>query len=132
MAEETPQQLRTPAQPPPLAAHLMSDLVDGVRREVCEPPVLEVAPEQLHGVEFGRVGRKPDDVPAMMRGEPGSHEPVLRIADGDTVITTTVDAAGHDERNDQATAPGNPQTGPFFIIGAEPDDWVHSTNRGSK
>ena len=26
----------------------------------------------------------------------GPHEPVLRIADGDTVVTTTVDAVGKD------------------------------------
>jgi acetamidase/formamidase len=52
----------------------------------------------------------------------GSHEPVLHIADGDTVITTTVDARGADHRNDQVTQPGNPQTGPFYIEGAEPGD----------
>ena len=49
-----------------------------------------------------------------------AHEPVLRIAPGDTVITTTVDAGGQDEREEQATPGGNPQTGPFFIEGAEP------------
>ncbi len=52
----------------------------------------------------------------------GSHEPVLRIADGDTVITTTVDASGRDARNEQVTAAGNPQTGPFYVEGAEPGD----------
>ena len=52
----------------------------------------------------------------------GSHEPVLHIADGDTVITTTVDAGGHDDQNRQVTPGGNPQTGPFYVDGAEPDD----------
>jgi acetamidase/formamidase len=52
----------------------------------------------------------------------GSHEPVLRIATGDTVITTTVDARGGDSRNEQITQPGNPQTGPFYVEGAEPGD----------
>lgn len=52
----------------------------------------------------------------------GSHEPVLRIADGDTVHTTTVDAGGKDFRGEQATPGGNPQTGPFYIEGAEPGD----------
>src|SRR4029079_3188828 len=42
----------------------------------------------------------------------GSHQPVLRIAPGDTVITTTVDAGGHDARNEQVAPFGNPQTGP--------------------
>ncbi len=52
----------------------------------------------------------------------GSHQPVLHIANGDTVITTTVDAAGYDTRNQQVTDRGNPQTGPFYIAGAEPGD----------
>ena len=60
---------------------MASDLVDGVWSEVRETTVLEVAPEQLHGVEFGGVGRKPDDVPARMRGQPRAHELVLvRVA----------------------------------------------------
>ncbi len=52
----------------------------------------------------------------------GSHEPVLRIADGDTVITSTLDAHGIDARGTQLSQPGNPQTGPFFVEGAEPGD----------
>ena len=52
----------------------------------------------------------------------GPHEPVLRIADGDTVITTTVDAGGGDERNESVAPEGNPQTGPFYIEEAEPGD----------
>ncbi|MCZ7572871.1 MAG: acetamidase/formamidase family protein [Ardenticatenaceae bacterium] len=52
----------------------------------------------------------------------GSREPVLRIADGDTVVTTTVDASGRDAGNRQVTPAGNPQTGPFYIEGAEPGD----------
>ncbi|MEZ4523539.1 MAG: acetamidase/formamidase family protein [Thermomicrobiales bacterium] len=52
----------------------------------------------------------------------GSHSPVLRIADGDTVATTTVDARGFDASNGRATAGGNPMTGPFFVEGAAPGD----------
>jgi acetamidase/formamidase len=52
----------------------------------------------------------------------GPHVPVLRISDGDTVITTTVDAWGKDESGAEITARGNPQTGPFYIDGAEPGD----------
>jgi len=52
----------------------------------------------------------------------GSHAPVLRIAPGDTVITTTVDARGLDAREEQLSAGVNPQTGPFYIEGAEPGD----------
>lgn len=52
----------------------------------------------------------------------GSHPPVLHIADGDTVITTTVDSGGRDASNQQVTEGGNPQTGPFYVEGAEPGD----------
>jgi amidase len=52
----------------------------------------------------------------------GSHPPVLRIADGDTVVTTTVDARGADEAWQQVTTPGNPMTGPFYVEGAEAGD----------
>ena len=52
----------------------------------------------------------------------GSHEPVLRIRDGDSVITTTVDALGKDAGDIQVTSPGNPQTGPFYVEEAEPGD----------
>ncbi|HLK61057.1 MAG TPA: acetamidase/formamidase family protein [Chthonomonadaceae bacterium] len=52
----------------------------------------------------------------------GTYEPVLRIADGDTVITTTVDAGGADATNTSVTPGGNPQTGPFYVEGAEPGD----------
>ncbi|MEZ4636305.1 MAG: acetamidase/formamidase family protein [Caldilineaceae bacterium] len=52
----------------------------------------------------------------------GSHEPVLKIAPGDSVITTTVDARGGDMHEQQITPPGNPMTGPFYVEGAEPGD----------
>lgn len=52
----------------------------------------------------------------------GPHTPVLTIADGDTVITTTVDAAGRDATGASVTPGGNPQTGPFYVTGAEPGD----------
>ncbi len=52
----------------------------------------------------------------------GSHEPVLRIAPGDTVITTTVDARGMDSNAQEITPRGNPMTGPFYVEGAEPGD----------
>src|SRR5262249_53936928 len=52
----------------------------------------------------------------------GPHEPVLRIADGDTLITSTVDAMGRDASDTKVTPGGNPQTGPFYVEGAEPGD----------
>jgi len=54
----------------------------------------------------------------------GSHEPVLHIADGDIVETTTVDAAGRDATGEPVTPGSNPQTGPFYLDGAEPGDML--------
>lgn len=51
-----------------------------------------------------------------------AYEPALTVADGDTVVTTTVDARGYDEHREQATPAGNPMTGPFHVTGAEPGD----------
>src|SRR5437879_6176471 len=50
------------------------------------------------------------------------HEPALRIADGDTVITSTVDGAGHDAADAKVADWPNPQTGPFYVEGADPGD----------
>ena len=52
----------------------------------------------------------------------GSHEPALRIADGDTVVTTTIDARGVDASDERLHHGDNPQTGPFYVEGAEPGD----------
>jgi amidase len=52
----------------------------------------------------------------------GSHEPVLRINPGDTVQTWCVDAGGGDARGERITPGGNPQTGPFYVEGAQPGD----------
>lgn len=52
----------------------------------------------------------------------GSHPPLLHIADGDTVVTTTIDAGGYDLHGNQVSEGGNPQSGPFFVDGAEPGD----------
>jgi amidase len=52
----------------------------------------------------------------------GSHEPVLRVASGDTISTWCVDSSGYDREGNDITAGGNPQTGPFFVEGAQPGD----------
>jgi amidase len=51
-----------------------------------------------------------------------AHKPVLRIRPGDKVITKTIDARGFDEKNQKRGERSNPQTGPFYIEGAEPGD----------
>lgn len=52
----------------------------------------------------------------------GSHEPVLKIQDGDTVVTTTIDYAGMDSNGNVLAHRPNPMTGPFYVEGAEPGD----------
>jgi amidase len=52
----------------------------------------------------------------------GTYPPVLHIADGDTVQTTTVDARGQDAEMRAVAERGNPQTGPFYVGSAEPGD----------
>lgn len=61
-------------------------------------------------------------VPTHYHTSLGPYSPVLRVQPGDRVITTTVDARGFDHRREQVTPRGNPQTGPFFVAGAEPGD----------
>jgi amidase len=51
-----------------------------------------------------------------------AHPPALRLKPGDRVITETVDAGGVDRHGKNVTPGPNPQTGPFYIEGAEPGD----------
>jgi acetamidase/formamidase len=51
-----------------------------------------------------------------------THAPVLRIRSGDRVITAIVDDMGVDGRGTTVAQGPNPQTGPFFIDGAQPGD----------
>ena len=52
----------------------------------------------------------------------GAHKPVLRIQPGDHVVTSTIDARGNDSAGVQRGQGPNPETGPFYIEGAEPGD----------
>lgn len=52
----------------------------------------------------------------------GSHEPALRVADGDTIASWCVDAGGYDRHGEHVTDGGNPQSGPVYVEGAEPGD----------
>jgi amidase len=53
-----------------------------------------------------------------------AHPPALRIRPGDRIITKTIDAAGTDWDGKSVSPGGNPQTGPFYIEGAEPGDTI--------
>lgn len=50
------------------------------------------------------------------------NKPVLNIAPGDTVHTSTVDAGGVDEKGETRVLGGNPETGPFYVESAMPGD----------
>jgi acetamidase/formamidase len=49
-------------------------------------------------------------------------DPALRIHPGDTVRTWSVDAGGRDKQGNRRSGGGNPQTGPFYVEGAMPND----------
>jgi acetamidase/formamidase len=53
-----------------------------------------------------------------------AHPPVLRIRPGDRVVTRTIDASGADWNGTPVSSAPNPQTGPFYIEGAEPGDAI--------
>ena len=53
-----------------------------------------------------------------------AHPPALRIKPGDRVITKTIDAGGVDWNGKTVAMGPNPETGPFFIEGAEPGDML--------
>src|SRR5262249_52198829 len=52
----------------------------------------------------------------------GTIPPVLHVNPGDTVRTTTVDAGGRDSSGKRRSNGGNPETGPFYVEGANPGD----------
>ena len=58
-----------------------------------------------------------------------AHPPALKIKPGDRVITKTIDAGAVDWTGTKVTEKlsgpgGNPETGPFYIDGAEPGDMI--------
>src|ERR1700736_3352724 len=52
----------------------------------------------------------------------GAHAPALRIKPGDHVVTSTIDAGGVDSAGVRRGRGPNPETGPFYIKGAERGD----------
>ena len=54
----------------------------------------------------------------------GAHPAALTIKPGERIVTKTIDAAGVDWNGKQVGQGPNPQTGPFFIEGAEPGDMI--------
>lgn len=82
------------------------------------PITATLAPALIHATP-----RRHDFTPAVFyRQVSALNKPVLSIAPGDTIHTTTVDAGGVDFQGVKRSAGGNPQTGPFYIVGAMPGD----------
>lgn len=73
---------------------------------------------------------RPDGAPRTHRFTPkdfhrtysSAHAPALRIFPGDIVQTTSIDAAGTDEKSIRRVLGGDPLTGPFYVEGALPGD----------
>jgi amidase len=53
-----------------------------------------------------------------------AHPPALHVKPGDRIVTRTIDAAGVDWNGKQVGTGPNPQTGPFYVDGAEPGDML--------
>jgi len=71
----------------------------------------------------GGAARRHEFVPTTFyRRFSAENKPVLTIAPGDTIHTTTVDAGGTDEKGVTRVLGGNPETGPFYIETASPGD----------
>jgi amidase len=67
--------------------------------------------------------RRHEFIPVDYANEFSAHRaPVLTIWPGDSVHTRTIDSGGVDEHGVTRALYGNPQTGPFFVAGAEPGD----------
>src|SRR5215510_7947057 len=74
VTKEAPQDRGMPRDASALTPNMSADVVDGIGRQVREPTVLEIAPQQLHRVELGRVGRQAHDMPGAMSGQPSGDE----------------------------------------------------------
>ena len=61
-------------------------------------------------------------IPTTYHNVIGSLSPELSVADGDTVVTQTLDAAGSDREGVKQASSPNPMNGPIFVEGAEPGD----------
>jgi acetamidase/formamidase len=61
-------------------------------------------------------------VPTIWHNVLGTLPPALTIADGDSVITETIDAAGYDKNGVARWSGPNPMNGPIYVSGAEPGD----------
>lgn len=95
------------------------------------PDTNSAAARASHQVTGRRLAIPPvTDRPARLTFEPQTYsneftahrEPVLVIRPGDVVATRTIDSGGVDAHGETRALYGNPQTGPFYVVGAKPGD----------
>lgn len=89
----------------------------------------------LHTFSAWRVPTRTDAAPRVHRFVPRDYSntfsadrpPALVIWPGDSVRTQTLDSGGVDAHGITRALFGNPQVGPFFVVGAEPGDTLAIT-----
>lgn len=94
------------------------------------PDTNDPAARATHAVTGWRVPERGSSGPRQVEFSPTDYSnswnadrrPVLVVWPGDTIHTTTIDSGGVDEHGKTRALFGNPQTGPFFIAGAQPGD----------
>ncbi|MBB4637671.1 acetamidase/formamidase family protein [Longimicrobium terrae] len=94
------------------------------------PDTNDPAARARHAFTGRRLPDRPAGPPRRVTFEPetfsneftAERAPVLVISPGDTVSTRTLDSGGADRDGVTRALYGNPQTGPFFVAGAQPGD----------
>lgn len=89
----------------------------------------------IHAFSAWRVPTRPVATPKLHVYSPTDYSntfsadraPTLVIWPGDSVQTKTLDSGGVDEKGITRALFGNPQVGPFFVVGAEPGDTLAIT-----
>lgn len=103
---------------------------DRLMGKVDAPDTNDPKARALHSFTATRVPERPEGGARMVAFRPTDYSntfnadrpPVLTIWPGDSVQTKTIDSGGVDEKGVTQALFGNPQTGPFFIVGAVPGD----------
>lgn len=112
--------------------HRFSAVITGDRLsgEADYPDINDASARAIHGLTgrrlqppVGEPGARLTFEPTVYSNEFTAHrEPVLVIRPGDIVATRTIDSGGVDEQGVTRALYGNPQTGPFYVVGAGPGD----------
>ncbi len=108
---------------------LSATVVDTDKADESHPDRYSIVATPIHP-QIRAVPVRHEFVPSVFYREFSAlNKPVLDVNPGDTIHTTTIDAAGSDKDSRRWVLGGNPQTGPFYIQSAMPGDTlaVHLT-----